>query len=227
MIKNLRWLRIDKYRNLKEKPFRYNHSFLKMALDYAITVPGLIFLLPFLLIVAILIKFDSPGPVIFTQKRVGLDKKIFNMYKFRSMYQNVDDALHISHTRAYIEGKLDLENGVKLKNDPRITRIGRIIRATSIDELPQLLNVLKREMSLVGPRPVLPYEVDKYKLWHSERLRVLPGITGLWQVSGRSYVSFDEQLRMDIRYIRNQSFWLDINIIFQTLPAVISKRGAG
>jgi lipopolysaccharide/colanic/teichoic acid biosynthesis glycosyltransferase len=143
------------------------------------------------------------------------------------MYKDADPSLHQEHIKAYAEGMLDETKGIKLKDDPRITRVGRFLRETSLDELPQTFNVLKGEMSLVGPRPVVVYEADLYDLWHSERFNVLPGITGLWQVTGRSTVSFDEQLRLDIRYIRNQSLLLDIQILLKTISAVLSKRGAG
>ncbi len=220
---------IDKLdiKTIPDSAFAYNRSFLKTLFDYVLTIPGLIVIFPLLLGVALAIALDSKGPVIFRQKRVGVDGRIFDMFKFRSMYQDADQSIHMAQIKAYAEGKLDERDGVKLIDDRRVTRVGKFIRAASIDELPQLINVLKREMSLVGPRPVPVYEAEKYKLWHSERLRVLPGMTGLWQVSGRSVVSFDEQLRLDIRYIRNQSLWLDIKILLFTFPAVLSKRGAG
>lgn len=199
----------------------------KRIFDLLLTVPGLIILSPFLIILAIIIKLDSPGPVIYKQKRIGLNGRPFMCYKFRSMNYNADESLHRKHIIDFAEGRLDETQGVKLKDDPRITRVGRFIRRNSIDELAQLFNVLKGEMSLVGPRPVIPYEADLYDLWQSERFSVLPGITGLWQVAGRSYVSFDEMLRMDIRYIRNQSLWFDILILLKTFPAILSKRGAG
>jgi lipopolysaccharide/colanic/teichoic acid biosynthesis glycosyltransferase len=214
-------------KTILKSAYAYNHSFLKPALDYILTILGLLVISPLLLATAIAIKIDSPGPVIYKQKRVGLNGKIFEMYKFRSMVNNADDALHIAHIKAYAEGKLDATQGVKLQDDPRITHVGKFIRSFSIDELPQLLNVLKGDMSLVGPRPVPIYETEKYNLWQSERLQVLPGITGLWQTSGRSVVSFEEQLRLDIRYVRNQSLWLDFGLLLYTIPAVISKRGAG
>jgi len=228
----LRWSHIDngdrlEFKSIPESAFAYNRSLLKRALDLILTIPGTIVISPLLLIVALLIRLDSKGAVIFRQKRVGLDGRLFDMYKFRSMYENTNDAIHMAQIQAYAEGKLDEAAGVKIKDDPRVTKIRKFIRTPRKDELPQIINVLKGEMSLVGPRPVPVYEAEKYKLWHSERLRVLPGMTGLWQVSGRSFVSFDEQLRLDIRYIRHQSFWLDIKIIIYTLPAVLSKRGAG
>jgi exopolysaccharide biosynthesis polyprenyl glycosylphosphotransferase len=201
--------------------------FIKRAFDYCLTIPGLILISPLLLLIAIAIKLNSSGPVIFRQKRVGLGGRIFEAYKFRTMYKDADPSLHQEHIKAYAEGMLDETKGIKLKDDPRITRVGRFLRETSLDELPQTFNVLKGEMSLVGPRPVVVYEADLYDLWHSERFNVLPGITGLWQVTGRSTVTFDEQLRLDIRYIRNQSLLLDIQILLKTISAVLSKRGAG
>lgn len=226
-----RWISIDnvdkfEIKTIPDSAFAYNHSIIKALLDYILTIPGILVISPLLLAVALAIAIDSRGPILFRQKRVGLDGRIFDMYKFRSMYRDADQSVHMAQIKAYAEGKLDEREGVKLVDDPRITRVGKIIRAMSIDELPQLINVLRREMSLVGPRPVPVYEAEKYKLWHSERLRVLPGLTGLWQVSGRSYVSFDEQLRLDIRYIRNQSLWLDLKILLYTFPTIISRHGA-
>jgi lipopolysaccharide/colanic/teichoic acid biosynthesis glycosyltransferase len=218
----------DQFETIKAYAYSlsYNRSWLKRVFSYVLTIPGLIIISSLLLLIALAIKLDSPGPVLFRHKRVGLDGKIFDIYKFRSMYHNADQVIHIAQIRAYAEGKLNEAEGVKLKDDPRITKVGRILRSTSLDELPQLFNVLKGDMVLVGPRPVPVYEVELYKLWHSERLSTLPGITGLWQISGRSYVSFDEQLRLDIRYIRTQSIWLDIKILLNTVPIVISRRGA-
>lgn len=187
----------------------------------------LLFIFPFLFLVAIIIKLDSKGPVVFIQQRVGINGRLFNMFKFRTMYHNVDQSLHKKQIQAYAKGNLDLNKGAKLKNDSRITRVGKFLRTFSIDEFPQLFNVIKGDMSLVGPRPVPIYEVEQYDLWHNERLTVLPGVTGLWQISGRSHVSFDEQLRMDIQYVRNRSLKLNIIILLRTIPAVLSRRGAG
>ncbi len=205
----------------------FNHSWTKHALDYFLTIPGIIILSPFLLFIALMIKIDSKGPVFFKQKRVGINGRIFEVYKFRTMFYNVDESLHKKQIEAFTAGKLDPQKGIKLTNDPRVTRAGRFLRATSLDEIPQVINVLKGEMSLVGPRPVPIYEAEKYKLWQSERVGTLPGMTGLWQVLGRSQVSFDEMLRLDIRYIRTQSLWLNIKILLMTFPAILSKRGAG
>lgn len=209
------------------KARKFNRSWKKRAFDLLLTVPGTIIISPLLLATAIAIRLDSPGPAIYRQKRVGIDGKIFDIYKFRSMRNDSDEDLHIKQILAYTKGDLEGSDSYKLKDDPRVTRVGKFIRKTSIDELPQLFNVLKGDMSLIGPRPVPVYEADQYNLWHSERLTTPPGITGLWQISERSSASFDSQLRLDIRYIRNQSLKLNFQILLETMPAVISKKGAG
>src|SRR5260221_3385897 len=183
-------------------------------------------------VIAVLIRLDSKGPIFFRQKRVGLNGIEFEMLKFRSMHVNCDDAAHREAIKHYmngatLNGDADAENSYKLVDDPRVTRVGRIIRKTSIDELPQFINVLRGEMSLVGPRPPLPYEVEAYDLWHRRRLlEAKPGITGLWQVSGRSRVTFDEMVRLDLRYARTCSPWLDIKIPARTPGAVMFGEGA-
>jgi exopolysaccharide biosynthesis polyprenyl glycosylphosphotransferase len=206
----------------------------KRVFDTAAVLIGLVLVAPLLVILAILIKLDSPGPVFYRQPRIGENGRPFVMLKFRSMRVNVSAALHQAHVARLIQENLIVEqlngNGsgtLKLENDPRVTRIGNFIRKTSLDELPQLFNVLRGEMSLVGPRPPLAYEVELYKDWHKRRLEAIPGITGLWQVKGRNRVSFDEMVRMDLQYIRQQSFWLDLKILLQTPWAVITGRGAG
>jgi lipopolysaccharide/colanic/teichoic acid biosynthesis glycosyltransferase len=201
----------------------------------------LVLLSPFMLLIAVLIKLDAPGPVIFVQERVGSRRgskggrtiwkvRNFAFYKFRTMVQNADPSIHQAILKAWVEGRAEPSDagGVKFKptSDPRVTRVGRILRRTSLDELPQLVNVLRGEMSVVGPRPDLPYSVEGYKPWHHERLAALPGMTGLWQANGRCSVSFDDMVRMDIEYVRNQSLWLDLKILFLTIPAVLSGRGA-
>jgi len=204
----------------------YDSHWSKRVMDLSVTLFALVALSPVLLLTAILIKIDSPGKVIYSQKRVGRYGKIFNMYKFRSMIQNADESFHAHHIEAYANGSLDLENGNKILDDPRVTKIGKFIRRTSIDELPQLYNVLKGEMSIIGPRPVPVYEADLYNLWQSERMDAMPGITGLWQVVRRGKSSFEEQLRLDIRYIRNQSLVMNLKILLLTIPAIITKSGA-
>ncbi len=213
----------------------------KRGLDMILAGLLLFFLLPLMGLIAILIKLDSPGPILFVQRRVGAKRRLeggrtawevreFPFYKFRSMFHGADPSLHEAYIRDWVEGRVQMGNepGAKLKltNDARVTRVGRILRKTSLDELPQLVNVLKGEMSLVGPRPVPTYEVAHYQDAHYKRLAAPPGITGLWQVKGRCQVSFLEMIRMDIEYIRNASFWLDFKILLLTIPAVLSGRGA-
>lgn len=195
---------------------------LKRVLDTTIALIGLIVLSPFLIIVSILIKYDSPGSILFKQERVGLYGKSFKMWKFRSMVSNAEDK------REALEANNEMVAGIlfKIKDDPRITKVGSFIRKTSIDELPQLFNVLKGDMSLVGPRPPLPNEVREYRRSDCRRLEALPGITCEWQVSGRSNIPFDQQVELDVNYIRNQSLWLDLTLILKTIPAVLFARGA-
>jgi exopolysaccharide biosynthesis polyprenyl glycosylphosphotransferase len=196
-------------------------SFLKFLLDYTITIPGLILISPLLLIIALAIKLDSPGPIIYRRRVMGVNGQQFDAYKFRTMEVNGDEIL------AANPGLLTkFEENHKLQEDPRITRLGGFLRKTSLDELPQLFNVLKREMSLVGPRMISPEEMTKYNQWGMNLLTVHPGITGLWQVSGRSDVSYEERVKMDMHYIRNWSIWLDLQILLSTIPAVIKGRGA-
>jgi exopolysaccharide biosynthesis polyprenyl glycosylphosphotransferase len=205
--------------------------FLKRAFDTVAISLGIILISPLLVLIAILIKLDSPGPVFFRQQRIGENGRAFTMVKFRSMKTENDASAHRQHVAKLIQENLSAEQmgdkSLKLEDDPRITRVGKFIRKTSLDELPQLFNVLRGEMSLVGPRPPLPYEVELYQDWHKRRLEAIPGITGLWQVAGRNRVSFDEMVRMDLEYIEHQSLWLDIKILLQTPLAVISGRGAG
>jgi exopolysaccharide biosynthesis polyprenyl glycosylphosphotransferase len=194
---------------------------LKRAID--VVVAGLVLLVgaPLWLLVALAIKIDSRGPVFFKQQRVGKDGKLFLLYKFRSMRADADRELARLRQMNEAGGPL-----FKIKADPRRTRTGKLIRRTSIDEIPQLLNVLRGEMSLVGPRPALPSEVEAYDLWERGRLEVHPGLTGLWQVRGRSQLDFDEMVLLDLYYIENWSLRLDMQILLQTLPAVVSSRGA-
>jgi lipopolysaccharide/colanic/teichoic acid biosynthesis glycosyltransferase len=213
----------------------------KRCVDVVLAGLLLVLLLPLMLLIAVLIKLDSPGPIIFVHERVGAKRQSFgrkaawvirnfSFYKFRSMVQNADPSLHEAYIRDFVEGRAraSKENGGKFKltNDPRVTRVGRILRRSSLDELPQLINVLRGEMSLVGPRPVPPYEVARYRNGDHKRLAAPPGITGLWQVNGRCQVSFEEMIRMDQQYIRNASLWLDLKILFLTIPAVLSGKGA-
>ena len=195
--------------------------FLKLGLDYMIAIPGLIAIAPILLVIAIAIKLDSPGPIIYRRRVMGINGKKFNAYKFRTMHVNGDQILD-----QHPELKAELARNHKLKDDPRITRVGQFLRKTSLDELPQLFNVLKREMSLVGPRMISPKEMEMYDEWGLNLLTVPPGITGLWQVSGRSDISYDTRVQLDMHYIRNWTIWLDIQLLVQTIPAVLKGRGA-
>lgn len=177
---------------------------------------------PILVLLVLLVKLDSKGPALFQQKRVGLNGVHFTMWKFRSMVVDAESV------RKAVEDQNQMQNGVlfKIKHDPRITRIGRYIRKASIDELPQLFNVIKGDMSLVGPRPPLPSEVAQYSLSERQRLSVLPGITCLWQVCGRSDIPFSQQVELDMQYIESQSFMMDVQLLLKTVPAVITARGA-
>jgi lipopolysaccharide/colanic/teichoic acid biosynthesis glycosyltransferase len=199
----------------------------KRTADLLIIFLCLPVLIPLFIIVAIAIKLDSRGPVFFKQKRAGIDCIPFYCYKFRTMHANADETIHKRHIKDYVSGKVDIKTDVKLLNDRRVTRVGQILRKTSMDELAQLINVVIGEMSLVGPRPLPMYEVEEFSLWHSERFLAFPGLTGYWQVNGRGRVSFDDQLRMDIRYIRDWSIWLDFKLIILTIPALITAKGAG
>lgn len=204
----------------------------KRVIDIAGSLFGIILFSPFFIILPILIKLNSKGPTLFRQERVGRDGKIFKFLKFRSMYINNDNSIHKEFVTKLIKGDIkaqkgDEKNAYKMKDDPRITKIGKFIRKTSLDELPQLFNVLMGNMSLVGPRPPIPYEVEKYDRWHTRRvLDVKPGITGYWQVEGRSSTTFDAMVRMDLQYVMNWSLWLDIKLIFKTPFKVLAAKGA-
>ncbi len=196
-------------------------SALKLLLDYSLTLIGFILFFPLLLGIAIAIKLDSPGPVVHRRRVMGVNGKQFDAFKFRTMYVNGDEILS-----AHPELQQELAQNHKLKDDPRVTRVGKWLRKLSLDEVPQMFNVLRLEMSWVGPRMISPAEMDKYDRWDMNLLTVRPGITGLWQVSGRSDVSYDERVRLDMYYIRNWSIWQDLQILFQTIPAVIKGKGA-
>ena len=208
--------------------------YLKRAFDIAGALALLLLTSPVMLVAAVAARLSSPGPAIFKQVRLGEGGRPFVYYKFRSMYVNNDDSMHRDYTRRLIGGEVSgLDNGhggklvLKLAADPRVTAVGRVLRRSSLDELPQLFNVLKGDMSLVGPRPPLPYEVHHYRDWHLRRiLAAKPGLTGLWQVRSRSASSFDEMVRLDLRYADTWSLWTDLKILGQTLPAVFSARGA-
>lgn len=209
---------------------------LKRYMDVAGSVLALVLFAPLFLAIALAVKLTSEGPILFRQRRVGQHGKSFVFLKFRSMYINNDPSLHQDYVRDLIAGKAERKpsngngngNGVyKLTVDPRITSVGAFLRKTSLDELPQFFNVLRGEMSLVGPRPAIPYEVEAYDIWHRRRvLEAKPGITGLWQVNGRSKVKFDEMVRLDLRYAQSWSPWLDLKILLRTPGAVFTGDGA-
>lgn len=206
---------------------------LKKATDVIGAITALILFSPAMLLTAVLIKMTSPGPVLFKQKRLGHKGKPFTFLKFRSMYINSEDRIHQEYAKKLIQGNNnDINNGspespyYKIKSDPRVTPIGRFIRKTSLDELPQLWNVLKGDMSLVGPRPPIPYEVKEYQNWHYRRvLETKPGITGLWQVTGRNTTTFDDMVRLDIYYTQNWSLTLDFKIMAGTIKAIFKADG--
>lgn len=205
----------------------------KRVIDVMLSALLLILFSPLILAIALAIKLDSPGPVVFMQERMGYDwqrkrERVFSFYKFRSMYHNCDQSVHEAHVKAWVRNN---SNGsgptlVKLTDDPRVTRVGRFLRKSSLDEIPQLVNVLRGHMSLVGPRPVPLYEVAEYDAWHRGRLQAVPGITGMWQVYGRGTVTLDEMARLDILYIQQQSLWLDIKLLLLTIPVVLTGNGA-
>ena len=199
---------------------------IKRALDIFGSAMALIILSPVFLAIAVAIKLSSRGPILFRQKRVGQSGVPFTFLKFRSMHSVNDSRIHVDYIKRLIAGRIDA--GVyKITEDPRVTRVGRLLRKTSLDELPQFLNVLRGEMSLVGPRPPIPYELEAYDIWHRRRLlEVKPGITGLWQVNGRSRLRFDDMVRLDLKYATAWSLWLDIKILLRTPQAVFSREGA-
>ncbi|MGE5839367.1 MAG: exopolysaccharide biosynthesis polyprenyl glycosylphosphotransferase, partial [Deltaproteobacteria bacterium] len=205
-------------------------SKMKYALDALITLPATALLLPLLAVIALAIKANSKGPVFYRANAIGKNGQPFTMFKFRSMRVGGGADIHKDYVTRLIKGEIrpETEGGrpLKVTDDPRITKVGHLLRKTSIDELPQLLNVLRGEMSLVGPRPCLPYEFEIYKDWHKKRLIVRPGITGLWQVAGRSEVVFEDMVLLDLYYVYNRNLSMDMNILYETMFAVLTKRGA-
>ena len=216
---------------LFREPLSSGARILKRTSDLLISALATALLFPLWLLIAILIKLDSKGPVFYTQERVGMDGRLFLLYKFRTMVAGADSELHREYQRAFIAGRAEANLGnekkptYKLLADPRITRVGRFLRKTSVDEVPQLLNVLLGDMSLVGPRPPIPYEVEAYELWHRKRLDMKPGLTGLWQVSGRNRLPFEEMVRLDLFYIENWSLLLDMKIILRTAFVMLGREG--
>jgi lipopolysaccharide/colanic/teichoic acid biosynthesis glycosyltransferase len=203
----------------------------KRSVDAAMAAVMLVLLAPLMLVTAVIIKLDSAGPVIFAQERMGYDwrsKRVepFTCYKFRSMRHQCDQSVHELHVTQCIQGSAAGLKLTKLDNDRRITRFGRFLRKTSMDELPQFWNVLKGDMSFVGPRPLPLYEVAQYDAWQRQRLLATPGLTGLWQIRGRGEVTVHEMIELDLEYIQRQSPWLDAKILLLTVPAILAARGA-
>ncbi|NMO95707.1 sugar transferase [Paenibacillus lemnae] len=207
---------------LERRSSRTPYLVAKRLMDVMLALVGLIFLSPLFIMVSLLIKLEDPkGSIFFYQTRVGKDEKPFRMYKFRSMVSNAEEQLEELLAQNEVRGAM-----FKMKEDPRITKIGKIIRKTSIDELPQLWNVIRGDMSLVGPRPALPREVEQYSAYDKQRLQVMPGCTGLWQVSGRNNLSFEEMLDLDLAYIDRRSLWLDVKVMLRTVKVMILPNSA-
>ena len=198
------------------------YNFFKRSFDIISATIGLIVLLPLFLVLAILVKLDSKGPIFFSHKRIGKNGKIIGIYKFRSMVSNSEEVFR-NFTK---EQKEEFEKNFKLDDDPRITKVGNFLRKTSLDELPQLLNIIKGDMSVVGPRPIVKAEVEKYGVYADKMFSIKPGLTGFWQANGRSDTTYEERVQMDMYYIDNRSFLLDIKIILKTVVSVIKKEGA-
>ncbi|AIY82326.1 exopolysaccharide biosynthesis polyprenyl glycosylphosphotransferase family protein [Clostridium baratii str. Sullivan] len=197
------------------------YYFFKRLIDIIGAFLGLVVLSPIILIISILIKLDSNGPILFSQDRVGKDKKVFKMYKFRSMVVNAEEL------KARLKEQNEMSGPMfKMKEDPRVTKIGKFIRKTSIDELPQLINVIKGEMSLVGPRPSLPKEVEQFEPWMMERFQVKPGLTCYWQVYGRNDIDFEDWMKLDIKYVRKRNIFIDLKLIFKTVFVLFGDDSA-
>jgi lipopolysaccharide/colanic/teichoic acid biosynthesis glycosyltransferase len=192
----------------------------KRGLDILLVLAALPFLLPLMLSIAVLIWIVSDGPILFRQERVGHLGRRFMCFKFRTMIAGTDTSIHQGHLHRLISSREPMVK-MDVKGDPRIIPLGVLLRSSGLDELPQIINVLRGEMSLVGPRPCLPYELDKYLPWQQERFNTLPGLTGLWQVSGKNRTTFDEMIQLDIDYARGKTLWFDLKIIFKTIPALI------
>lgn len=220
-MNNLKIRKEEFYFDEEQVKTKFSYLLIKRFMDIILSLVGLILLSPIFLATAIAIKVEDGGDIIFTQERVGIDKKHFRMYKFRSMVINAEE----------IKQKLEAQNEMsgpmfKMKHDPRVTKIGRFIRKTSIDELPQLINVLKGEMSLVGPRPSLPKEVNEFEDWMMERFNVKPGLTCYWQVSGRNDIEFEDWMKLDIKYVREKNTLVDIKLIFKTFFVLFGDEHA-
>ena len=197
------------------------YEVIKRVIDVVCSFVGVLVLSPLFVVIAIIIKFTSKGPVFFSQKRVGRDGKEFKMYKFRSMVVNAEELKEKLAAQNEMSGPM-----FKMKDDPRVTKVGKFIRKTSIDELPQLFNVLKGDMSLVGPRPSLPKEVAQFDEWMYRRLEVKPGLTCYWQVSGRNNIDFEDWMKLDVKYVEERNLWIDIKLIFKTVGVLFGDKNA-
>ena len=214
-------LRVDfeyKYENERKSDF---YKFCKRGIDVIVAGVGLILLSPIITIVACAIKLTSNGPIFFLQKRVGKNGELFNMYKFRAMVVNAEELKEKLKHQNEMSGPM-----FKMKDDPRVTKVGKFIRKTSLDELPQLWNVLKGDMSLVGPRPSLPKEVEQFDSWMFKRLTVRPGLTCYWQVSGRNNIDFEDWMKLDVKYVEERNLWIDIKLIFKTVGVLFGDKNA-
>jgi lipopolysaccharide/colanic/teichoic acid biosynthesis glycosyltransferase len=207
-------------------------KFIKRLIDVVASMLVIVLGFPFFLAVALLIKLTSRGPIFYSQRRIGEGGSAFTLFKFRTMRQGNDDSIHREFARSFIEGRMSnssLDEKVpsvyKLTNDPRVTAVGNFLRRTSLDELPQFINIFKGEMTIVGPRPPLEYEIECYEEWHKLRLEVKPGLTGLWQVSGRSSVPFNEMVKLDLYYIEHWTLLLDFKIMLRTIPVMLFGSG--
>jgi lipopolysaccharide/colanic/teichoic acid biosynthesis glycosyltransferase len=208
-------------------PTPAGYRFAKRALDVIGSTIGLVLTSPVLALVALAVKLESPGPVLFRQQRLGLGGRPFTLYKFRSMHLSAEQSRHRDHVRDLIRGDAQTQSSaawLPIPLDPRVTRLGAFLRRSHLDELPQLINIARGDMSLVGPRPPIPYEVEVYEPWHLRRLSVIPGLTGLWQATGWGRLSFDEGVALDLAYIDRRSFWFDVGLILRTLWQIAVGR---
>lgn len=215
--------------DVPEAPTPVGYRLAKRTLDLGVALVGLLLISPILVAVGVALKAESRGPILFRQQRIGLGGRPFTCYKFRTMHLGAEQEGHRDHVRTLIRRGRPLhptagEAWLPIPSDPRVTRLGAFLRRSHLDELPQLLNIVRGEMSLVGPRPPIPYEVEVYEPWHLRRLAVIPGLTGLWQATGWGRLSFDDGVRLDIAYIDRRSFWLDMGLILRTLWQIATGR---
>ena len=213
---------VEKIDECVEKSKVKAYDFVKRGIDIILGITGLTLCLPLFVIIALLIKIDSKGPVFFKHTRVGKNGKVLKMYKFRTMVDNAEDLIK----KFTPEQKKEFEKNFKLENDPRVTRVGKILRKTSLDELPQIINILKGEMCIIGPRPIIETELEKYGKNKAKFLSVAPGLTGYWAANGRSDLSYEERMALELYYVDHRSLWLDLKIFVKTIGSVLTGRGA-